>query len=507
MQRQIVILVFFVIFISYYQPAFAQIDSTRFELNSFGALSSTNFLPHYLVYNQDGRFNDQQGNLLVGYNTFLQHQLNKTVSFSSGINILAGNQTNPLRFQQLYGRFDVGALSIIGGRFFAHQTIPDIELSSGNLGISRNSLPIPKVGFFLEDFVDVPFTKGWISFRGSLFHGWFEKDRFISSPYLHEKSFYLKAGKEKYRIEAQVGFNHFVQWAGSHPVDGNLYNSFRDYVRIFFGDAGDATTSVDEGEIVNALGNHIGYWDAILTYHFSASELSVYYQHPYETKMSINPFRNSDLMVGVNYKSKNGNNRLISSITYEFLTTMEQRGPGVPDPMPWVPEDNFGYPYGGRNDLYNNYYYTNGWTYKGLVLGNPLLTTYQRLTRIGHEINRHNVEIVNNRVIANHLGIRGRIGNINYTCLNTLSRNFGTYAGIYDGRFSWEGIFIYPDFEYYYLPPKLQYYGMLMFESKISNANDIKLTYGLAGDFGQIYNNVGLMAGFKYVVGYAKSSR
>lgn len=475
----------------------AQLDSASHSISAYSTFSNTAFLPHYLVFNQQGRFSDEQLNGSFGYHGYTAKKLGKHFNVEVGADVLLGNQSGVLRFQQLYGRLNFGFISAIGGRFFVNQTLPDASVSSGDLMVSQNALPLPKIGVFVEKFTAIPFTDGWVQFKGGFFHGWFEQDRFIESPWLHEKSFYLKAGKEEYRVTTQVGIAHFVQWGGIHPTDGKLYESFDDYISVIFGKSARDDANVDFGEIYNALGNHIGYWDANVAYHFKESSLTLYYQHPFETKMSFNPFRNRDLLAGLNFKSKD-KRALISSISYEFLSTMEQRGPGVPDPMPWVPEDNFGYPYGGRNDLYNNYYYTNGWTYKGLVIGNPLLTTYQRLTRIGHEINRQNVEIVNNRVIANHIGIRGHLGNIEYRWMNTLSRNFGTYAGIYDGRFSWEGIFTNPDFEYYYLPPKLQYYGMLMFESKLRNNEKLKLNYGLAIDAGDIYTNIGGMIGVRY---------
>jgi hypothetical protein len=485
---------------------FAQPDSVRHELNLYSAISNTDYLPHYLIFNQQGRFEDKSFNMQFGYSGTLQHKFNKWLSVESAARVQVRNTSDVFLFQELYGKINFGFLSFVGGRFFNQPDIPDHQVSSGDLMMSYNAIPVPRIGFMIEDFQDVPFTNGWVQFKGKYFHGWFEQNRFIQSPWLHEKSIYLKAGKEEYRVTAQVGFAHFVQWGGIHPVDGNLYESFDDYISVVFGRSARPGAAVDEGEIVNALGNHLGYWDANITYHFKESKLTLYYQHPYETNMSINPFRNNDLLTGLNFRMNNKSS-IVSSISYEFLSTMQQRGPGVPDPMPWVPEDNNGYPYGGRNDLYNNYYYTNGWTYQGLVIGNPLLTTYQRLTRIGHEINRHNVEIVNNRVIANHIGIKGRIGNIDYTWLNTLSRNFGTYAGIYDGRFSWEGIFIYPDFDYYYLPPKLQYYGLLLLESNISKSKNIKLNYGIAADFGDIYNNFGAIAGVKYVLGSSRSGQ
>ncbi|HMQ00007.1 MAG TPA: capsule assembly Wzi family protein, partial [Cyclobacteriaceae bacterium] len=414
----------------------AQPDSVRHEISMFSAFSNTNYLPHYLIYNQQARFEDKSFNIQYGYASTVQHKFNKWLSAEAGAQLQLRNENEFLLVQQLYGRVNIGYLSLIGGRFFNQPDIPSHQISSGDLMMSQNALPIPRIGLMIEDFQQVPYTQGWLQFKGKFFHGWFENDRFIASPWLHEKSIYLRAGKEEYRVTAQAGFAHFVQWGGIHPVDGNLYESFEDYINIIFGRSARPDAGVDFGEILNALGNHIGYWDANITYHFDKSRLSLYYQHPYETKMSINPFRNRDLMAGLNFTIKNKNS-IINAVSYEFLSTMQQRGPGVPDPMPWVPEDNFGYPYGGRNDLYNNYYYTNGWTYRGFVIGNPLLTTYQRLTNIGIDINRHNVEIVNNRVIANHLGISGQVGKFNYRMLNTLSRNFGTYAGIYDGRFSW----------------------------------------------------------------------
>jgi hypothetical protein len=45
-------------------------------------------------------------------------------------------------------------------------------LSSGSLLYSGNARPMPKVAAY-SDYMPVPYSRGYIEFKGYLFHGWY----------------------------------------------------------------------------------------------------------------------------------------------------------------------------------------------------------------------------------------------------------------------------------------------------------------------------------------------
>src|SRR5699024_11463656 len=99
---------------------------------------------------------------------------------------------------------------------------------------------VPKVRIDTEDFVSVPGTGDRLQFKAMLSHGWFEKDRYIESPYLHQKALYLKYQGERFFLTA--GAAHNVTWGGTHPGVGKqdpykLQSSFFDFIDVILGQA------------------------------------------------------------------------------------------------------------------------------------------------------------------------------------------------------------------------------------------------------------------------------
>ena len=131
----------------------------------------------------------------------------------------------------------------------------------------------------------------------------------------------------------------------------------------------------------------------------------------------------------------------IQGISYEFINTTDQSGPF---------HDRDGCVYGGNDNYYNNFVYTQGWTYFGRMISTPLLC------------------LNNNRVMAHHIGIRGDIYGFQYRALCTYADNYGTY---------------------YY--PKRSHNTAFLLEvtKRVQKAWGLEFGIALAGDFGSQYGN------------------
>ena len=174
-----------------------------------------------------------------------------------------------------------------------------------------------------------------------------------------------------------------------------------------------------------------------------------------------------------------------------------QGGPGLPDEFP-PGVNNFGYPFGGRDDIYNNFLYRDGWTNFDRTIGSPLFIDRALSEFYFGLIPDYEVAIVNNRINSLHIGLSGQYKDIDFRFLSTFTKNFGTYAGLYEGRFAWNGIQTNPNFEYTFLEPLKQAYFLLEVASQPFKNKDIDVTMSMAYDRGEITDNLGVSLSLAY---------
>jgi hypothetical protein len=171
------------------------------------------------------------------------------------------NGFNDLFVQQGYVKLNYKKWQLRGGRY--EETVGDVYpgISSGSLGMSGNALPIPRIGIATTHYVPVPFTGRWVQFKGRYGHGWLGNDPNVNDAFLHEKSFYLRVGKEKWGFYG--GGNHFAQWGGVHYRAGQLPKGLNDYLKIVLAGRGGngAITQDDTFDAANAPGNHLLVFD------------------------------------------------------------------------------------------------------------------------------------------------------------------------------------------------------------------------------------------------------
>lgn len=297
------------------------------------------------------------------------------------------DRTNTLHFLQLYGKVQYRGLRLSVGRFPETVGATQPALSSGAMLVSRNAPPVPKLKLSTPSYLDVPLTGGHVQVRGRWSDGRLSSERTIEGALLHQKTFYLKVNVGP--LAASGGLVQNTTWGGkgqSHELS--------DYLNVFVGNQ--ARTERDP----NRVGNTIAAYDFALQYTLNDWQLRASRLFYLEDTVSLR-FRSPwDGMWGLSLRRTEGDG-WVDGVLYEHVNTIQQ------DALPGAPR--------GRASYYNHFIYESGWTYEGTVLGNPLLV-------FSPEQN----QVVNNMIIAHHLGIRGtptpRLG---YTARLTYSRNYG----------------------------------------------------------------------------------
>lgn len=471
-------------------------DDSLSVVVSAGTLLSTNnnVVPFYLLSNQFGEV-DPNDNFFLSGQLQYEKSLGKNFKFTSGFgfrNDIFSKYYLSLSFKDWH--LETGRVQQIFGGF-------DSGLSSGSLALSENALPVPMIGLSLKEYKPIPLTHGYLKFKGSFSHRWLEEDRYISKAQLHGKSFYMMLDlKNLIGLQISSGVVHFAQYGGVSPQGVRQPSDFADYLKVFVGAGIPDPDDIGRGE-GNGLGNHLGITEFTFKQIIGNQSLSFNYQKQFEDEGSIQYISLKDFLMGLEW-DLGDKEKLISKVHIEWLQSKWQSGMGFPDPTETVQtvEDNMGYEFGERDDYYNNYLYRSGWTYNERVMGNPLFLTYKYTLNFMNPYPDYGVAIANNRISAMHLGLEGKLSDkITYKGLFTYSKNFGTYAGVYEGRFNWAGITTDPNFDYVYLPALKQFYSaiQLLWKNPFKKEG-LNFETKLAFDKGELYDALGIQLSVSY---------
>ncbi|MDT0686050.1 capsule assembly Wzi family protein [Autumnicola psychrophila] len=451
-------------------------DSLNVIIGTTGSVASEEFQPLWLVANKWGTIEDKKADLssrirISNSHIFTNFSNNNSeikkpqLTLNYGIDIYNNDQFNYTFIQEGFAELSYAQWHISGGRF--ENVIGEVhpELSSGSLGgISRNALPIPKISAFNSDYISIPFTDGWLQFKGLFSHGWLGDNRLLEEAYLHEKALYGRIGKRKFKLYG--GIQHYGIWGGQNSKY-QLDRSFDGFLDVvFFKEANDG--SVGQDFKPNRAGYQRGSADLGLTYNAEKVTLNIYHQTPIENHTSIT-FQNKDRLVGISLDWVD-QDKFWQSLLFEFLYTKQMSD------------------YEGNPEAY--YYYENGvyqtgWDYMGRVIGTPLIINRTRGSKYfegleppvwdGGQTYPLNYNMPGNRLIAGHFGALFRpFKKINCKTLLTYSRNYGNGDSVE-----------------FFNPEKNQFYSLQ--EISYSLRSNLKLVTSLAYDLGDIYSNFGGM--------------
>lgn len=343
-----------------------------------------------------------------------------------------------------------------------------LSVSGGNIAWSGNTRAIPGYNLSL-DWCEIPGTKGIWSVKAH-FGDYITRDRrFVDKARLHNKAIEFRFRLHP-KLFLNLGLEHFCLWGGTSPVYGIQPHSFIDYLRIFCGLKSGPDAS--ESDQINALGDHRGREIISLDWQDESFSVKVAHDIPFDdgSGMGLQNFPDGVNTVHFSFRDKD---KWVSDILYEFVYTKCQSGnkherPASEEELEQHP-DRPVIIMGGNDNYFNNGEYRTGWTYHGKTIGLPLFTP----TPINDKGLVYGV--VNNRVIAHHLGLAGKLAHlIRYRFLATYSRNYGKYSQSMDVFKS---------------APYQVSLGLELESPTISRAFPVNVGIGLYGDVGDLYTD------------------
>ena len=421
---------------------FAQSNEIKREIKytaEAGTIISTNGeTPFWLRANQYGIVPNQspiftlRGSVSSDYKKAItkedQYKLSK-FDWGYGLNIVGNvGKENQFLIPEAYVKAKYGVFEIYAGRRKEIFGLVDSTLSSGSYIWSGNALPMPKIQISNPNFVPLPFTKGFLSFKGTYAHGWFENSRTdVKNFYLHQKSLYFRLGKPDWKFHFYGGFNHQVQWGGEllypDPLNlvsknGKLPSKFSDYIGIVTGKSlavESDTSKFSLGDAGNRAGNHLGTIDFGFEFNISNYSLLIYRQNIYEDGSLFYLSNIVDGLNGISITNKSDitSKIQIKKIVVEYLNTTNQSG-----------NEGFGNTNArlrGQDGYLNNGQYIDGWSYERTGIGTPFITS-----QFNPNSNlRDRLFFENNRVMVYYLAIQGNINTSEFYSKISYTQNFG----------------------------------------------------------------------------------
>lgn len=406
--------------------SFAQLKDINYELSSITSVSTESEIPFWLQSNKNGMIQDSNSELLQ-LNIIKPFNEKSNFDYSYGIDFIASvAKQDKLYLSQYFMKLKYRKMYLSLGAENPEERFDALSATNGSIIFSGNARAIPMLTAKI-DFVTIPLTKGYLSFKGSLSHGWMNNERYVQNIFLHHKNLYVRLGKED-GFSLIAGIEHYAFWGGTSPEWGKLQGGWRDYPKIFFVKSGEPIVSdsgqVSENESIWKLGDHKGQNSFELCYNDKTIKSVIYAKSVYEDSSGRNIFKNRDLNLGFYINIKNS--KILNALMYEHFSTTYQSGIR-PQPHKELVDI---IPYLGPDNNFNHGIYTSGWTNYGRMMGMPLMLA--RKPNIDGITNG----IANSAINAHHFGLKGEIEEYKYRFLYTYSKNYGvTGLGNIDGKY------------------------------------------------------------------------
>jgi Capsule assembly protein Wzi len=354
-------------------------------------------------------------------------QLNrKPFDYGYGVELVANlGNTSGVVLREIYAKFRWKAWELSLGRRKEWLGLADSTLSSGSYAWSGNALPMPKVVVGLPDFTPIRWLNNRVSLRAFVAHGWLDPTRAdVKGGFLHQKAAYIRWGKVNASVHLWAGINHQVQWGGWHrglerslPSDGGAFWYALTASKLPSDSAATRRYGIEAG---NRMGNHLGTLDLGIRWNWDGTSMLLYRQQMYEDGSILYAANLDDALTGLsitNHEKKKLHQKIYwKKIVLEWLHTQSQGG-GVFTNWPISH---------GLEDYFNNFLYTDGWSYFGRPVGNAFLTPQADLD-LGQPFQKDRF-VTNNRVSVWHLAMSGEaFEDWSWSYRLSFSQNKGTY--------------------------------------------------------------------------------
>ncbi|WP_417885227.1 capsule assembly Wzi family protein [Zunongwangia sp.] len=398
--RKFLLLVITILFITF-ETCFSQ-NEAEFNLDlKFGALSNgEDALPFWQSANTYGRITRNTAAYgLVSSSYRFAIADSSSIKFK-GAAFFRDKDDSNIFIDELYASWSNSFLEVNVG--VKHDDLFYNGLSSSNRSIlwSNNARSVPGISIKTTKPLYLFFNKH-LGFEGRFSEYLLNDERLVENTRVHHKYLALVYKFSK-NSHFKVGVRHIAEYGGksNDPAIGDQPTGLSDYVKVFFGRAGgDNALETDQ---LNAIGNHIGSYELSYNRFIGETELEVFYNSIFEDG-SGSAMRNfPDGRYGVFYDNHK-KDQLVSSFVYEFIYTKNQSQTA---PHLW-------------DSYFRHGIYQSGWTYQQSTIGIPFITpTYLSDFAKGF------ITIGNNRLIAHHLGVMGKLF-FPYTMKLSYRRNYG----------------------------------------------------------------------------------
>ena len=393
----------------------------------------------------------------------------KFFAWSAGIELAAyaGGQTDAF-LTDAYVAGWVGPVEVSVGQRKEIVGLVDTTLTSGSFAISGNSRPYPRAQVAIPRFLSLGFTGNYLAFKGSYSDGLLGSSAVksvntddVPATYLHHKAFYVRLGKPAQRLHLYAGFNHQAMWGGDKLIYTGGLTDQETYSYVVFG----------KSWANSRVGNHFGTIDLGAEWRAKEWTFFAYRQNVYEDGSLAKLTNVIDGLNGLRVSSHaalDADILQIRTFLVEFINTKSQGG-SIFD----LRSKTF-----GRDNYYNHYVYTQGWSYRGRNLGSPVIPSQDLLRP---DIPRDtSLYTVSNRLWLVNMGAECRFLDMIFLARASVSRHFGTY----DSALA---------------TPRSQLSLLLKIEKPVSFINGSLLSLKLASDLGGLYPN-----SFALAVGWQK---
>ncbi len=368
---------------------------------------------------------------------------------------------------EIYADAKAGPFVLTVGRKQSVYGNQDSLLSSGGMLWSRNARPMPRLSLESFGYIPVPFTHRFIEVKGGITHGWFIDSTVTANTLLHYKYAGIRLGG-RLPVHLNYSLHHVAQWAGTSPQFGTSPANMENFLRVLMGKGGG--DSSPDTERYNTLGNHIISKNIGLEFRIKDVNLEVYWQNIYEDRpihYMYKTYNQEDGLWGLSLRMPK--NRALDHLLFELMSTTDMSGP-------W--HDLDGLIYGGADNYYTNSVYVNGWSFYGMTLGNPWMTS----PKYNSNYDEGGVGFANNKVRVYHMAGTGHVGLLDYTAVFAYSENYGTMHPVSVSTVC-----------------KRQYSWLLQTEMPFPHLKQTVLTLGFSGDQGKQYgNNYALLLGLRW---------
>lgn len=320
------------------------------------------------------------------------------------------------RFVEAYGQFSSKYVVAGAGLYADSLQLDGLSVSNGNFISGQNAAPFLRVKLGTNGFI--PIGKRNFSIAGLWEEGCMGSGNYVKNTLLHHKNLFFRWGTTD-RLQFTYGIDHYAQWSGKSPTQGELPSKPMDYIRTVFSLPGGP--GANESDQNNVQGNQLGQYYFIFRKAYKNTTLEARVVHPFEDFSGMVFVNLPDNLYGLSvyfHESK-----LVDRFVLEGYYTKHQSGSDIDKKTGRYRHRN------GRDNYFNHGTYQS-FTHQGFIIGSPLFYPL-KLNSDGMV-----TAVENNRIWALHGGLAGKWANrrLEWKLMATWSNNSGTYGNYFSEK-------------------------------------------------------------------------